>query len=160
MLEGEDKIFQLQQENWYVRFLMFFLPFVPYHMPQYIMYAGNMQKVGYTKNTWNPARKMLIYNMDEYELLLHGNNYISILKNNTQCALIQKKYFASMEENTYDVQYNSELSPELVVLLTAWIDVVYFHITSNRYEMIKWEKTIKIGKDKYSERLQWKPDGL
>ena len=61
-----------------------------------------------------------------------------------------------MEENIYQIEYKKDIPYELIVLLVSYIDVVYFRITSNKYNGLKWETTIMIGRDKDIDRLQWK----
>lgn len=148
-------ILRLQQENWLLGLLSSIPPFSFYNLPNYVLYKNNT-KIGYTKALRKAYNKTLFCANDEYLFTLHGNNYVSILKNGVQCALVQKEYLSVMEENIYQIEYEKDIPYELIVLLVSYIDVVYFRITSNKYNGLKWEKTIMIGRDKDIDRLQWK----
>lgn len=95
----------------------------------------------------------------EYVLYLHPNNYISVMKNGTQIALVQKDIKTIDEQNQYRISYaKSEWeNVGFIFLLAAFIDL-YFFPQKPKFEMVKYEKTI--GFDKYPERTKWIPEEI
>lgn len=121
--------------------------------PKYKVFLNN-KCIGATKvSFFTPLRKVYI-NENEYELCIHSNNYISIMKNNIQIALIKKDSFTEMEQHRYDVIYDNKNESDvgILFLLIDFIDIIYFP-SKNRISYYKYETTI--GKDKYYLRTLW-----
>lgn len=124
--------------------------------PQYKFYHREIC-IGKTKISFFSPRRIIIINNICYELYLHNNNYISILKNNVQIALIKKSEMTMAEENKYIISFDENLEKDvgLLTIFVAFIDVIFY---PNRYKLnyVKYEKTIGI--DKLYNRTLWKPD--
>ena len=146
----------LRQENIICKLLNMFPLLMLHNFPAFIYYE-NGKKAGKTAVNIFSAKKVLFLGEDCYELYLHRNNYISILKNKRQIALVEKSKPTIGERNQYYLNYDetAEHNKALLLLLIAYIDIVYFsnHFTLNYW---KYEKTVGI-KEKYPERICWKP---
>ena len=149
-----ETVYQMKQENWLLKILTFWvLPLAMF--PSFHIYK-NGKKIGKTHAVFaTPLRKMNIGN-DAYELCIHSNNYVSVLKSNVQIALIKKESLTYCEQNTYEVFCSDEIDGDVLLLLmfVACIDVHFFK-NGNRIDYLKCEKTI--GVDKFKERTTWRP---
>lgn len=121
--------------------------------PKYKIYK-NGKNIGYSKYSFSSPKKILLIKNDKYELYLHSNNYISVMKNDTQIALIKKTLLTELEKNVYEIHYDEQAENDIALLLAfiVFSDIVYF---PNKLKMsyYKYEKTI--GKDKYNYRTLW-----
>ena len=89
-------------------------------------------------------------------MCIHSNNYVSVLKNNVQIALIKKESLTYCEQNTYEVLCSDDIDGEvlLILMFVAFTDIHFFK-NGNRIDYLKCEKTI--GFDTFKERTTWRP---
>lgn len=123
--------------------------------PEYRLYSNN-KYIGKTKVSFCTPKRILRIGNDIYELCIHSNNYISIMKNNIQIALVQREKSIHMEQSKYHVVYDEKLenNMELLFLLIIFIDIIYFP-QGNKINYFKYETTA--GNDKYFSRTSWTP---
>lgn len=93
----------------------------------------------------------------EYDIYCHKNNYISIMRDNKQIALVKKEDLTYAEKNRYILRYDasSQYNDAFLLLLVCFIDVTFYpnHFS---FSNIKYEKTL--GSDKnYDDRVNWRP---
>ncbi len=153
--EGNNSKYTMKQSNWLLKILMA-IPkiFIPIDLfPKYNIFSDE-KIIGKTKPAFcTPKREIMIEN-SLYEVYLHSNNYISIMKDDVQIALVKKSVVTIGEKNRYDVDFEcvTEKDKVLILLMVAFADVVFF---PNRFSVaaVKYEKTI--GKDKMAHRTAW-----
>ena len=152
---GKNIKYTMKQNNWLLKILMV-IPkiFIPIDLfPKYNIFLDE-KIIGKTRVAFcTPKRKIVIDN-SIYEIYLHSNNYISIMKENIQIALVKKSVLNINEQNRYDVDFDyiSEKDKVFILLMIAFIDVVFFP-NRLRFDAVKYEKTI--GKDKMEYRTLW-----
>lgn len=146
--------YSIRQTQWYLIFLRI-LPFVSM-IPPYYFYINN-KKVGRTKIRFMSPKKYLQIGNDIYEFYLHGNNYISIMKNNMQIALIKKEFYSENERYEYKIDYNKNIDIDFMLICCMFVDIIYFP-NRFKYDYMKYEKTINIFNDKYIDRVKWRSD--
>lgn len=155
---GNNIKYTMKQNNWLLKILMV-IPkiFIPIDLfPKYKIFI-NDELAGKTKVAFCTSKRKLTINNSLYELYLHSNNYISIMKDDIQIALIKKSTLTIWGENRYDVdfEYATEKDKVFMLLMVAFADIVFFP-ERFRLEALKYEKTISIGKDKMQHRISWK----
>ncbi|MBE7043935.1 MAG: hypothetical protein E7397_00250 [Ruminococcaceae bacterium] len=123
--------------------------------PKYKIYIGN-QLSGETKVSFHTPKRNIVINDHIYELYLHNDNYVSIMMDERQIALVKKNNLTIWGKNCYRVDVSDEADTRLILMLIALIDVMFF---PNRLEInaIEYEKTI--GKDELHERTLWTSKG-
>ena len=153
--KGTDIKYTMTQRNWLLKILMV-IPklFIPiYLFPKYNVFF-NDEIIGKTKVAFFTPKRQLIINNSLYEIYLHSNNYISIMKDDIQIALIKKFDLSFAEQNRYDVDFDciAEKDMVFILLMVAFADIVFFtnHL---RLDAVKYEKTI--GTDRMSQRVFW-----
>lgn len=93
---------------------------------------------------------------NRYELRHHSNNYISLIRENKQIALFQKKSLSISEKRSYFVKCINEAEIlDIIMLFCAFADVI-FYPNNKSVAYIKWDKTYVIN-DKYASRTYWNP---
>lgn len=153
--KGNNIKYTMKQNNWLLKILMV-IPkiFIPIDLfPKYNIFL-NENIIGKTKVAFcTPKREIMIDN-SLYEIYLHSNNYISIMKDDVQIALIKKSVLTVGEKNRYDVDFDyvTEKDKVFVLLMVSFIDIVFFP-NRLRFDAVKCEKTI--GKDKMAHRTLW-----
>lgn len=152
--------YELNQENWLLKILTY-IPFWELILgidifPPYKFYHRGIC-CGKTRVAFWKSYCIIAVENEVYELYLHSNNFISILKNDIQIALVQKEEVTIEERNTYHLNVDDSLVDDmnLMALFIAFIDIVFF---PNRMEfwLERSEKTI--GPDKLYYRTYWKPE--
>ncbi|WP_312093536.1 hypothetical protein [Aminipila sp.] len=152
--------YELKQENWWQQILIC-IPFWGFFLgidmfPPYEFYHRGVHCGKTRVSFWTPRR---IIEMDNgvYELYTHSNNYISILKNDIQIALVQKEEVTIEERNTYHLNVDESLVNDmnLMALFIAFIDIVFFP-NGPEFWLERSERTI--GPDKLYYRTYWKPE--
>lgn len=90
-----------------------------------------------------------------YEVRLHNNNYISLMKNNIQTALYNRVSYSEGENNIYEVEFDDSKEHLVYILLFCiFIDRV-FYSNNGKVNYLKWEKNIVIN-DRHKVRTSWK----
>ncbi len=153
--KGNNIKYTMKQRNWLLKILMV-IPklFIPVDLfPKYNIFF-NEEIIGKTKVAFCTPKRELTINNSLYEIYLHSNNYISIMKDDVQIALVKKSVLTFGEQNRYDVDFDYITEKDMVfaLLMVAFADVV-FYPNRLRIDAIKYEKTI--GKDKMSQRTFW-----
>lgn len=122
--------------------------------PRFLLFE-NDNCIGNTKVSFFTAKRTIVIQNHLYELYLHSNNYVSIMKDDRQIALIKKRNIVCMEENHYTVDIDKGLENNiyLMLLLIAFVDIIYFR-NRYRWDFFKYEKTV--GLDKMQKRTLWK----
>lgn len=147
---------ELNQENIFIR-LLSLLPIInTVTLPNFVLYV-NRTKRGYTKTKFFKPDKYIMAEGHCVELHLHKDNYVSVMVDGKQIALIQKEALAVLEKNQYNIIFENNIEIDFIALLTVFIDISFFRKNELRISAVKWEKSIDIGKDKYQSRLAWVP---
>lgn len=117
----------------------------------------NGQLDGYTEKIIFQAARKIHIATDTYEIRLHNDNKLSIVKNDTQIALIQKATHTTMERNSYTIYFNTceTDNQQLLALFCGFIDVEFFP-NHWRVSVDKHEKEF-VFSDKWCERASWRP---
>ena len=154
--EGCNIKYTMKQNNWLLKILMV-IPkiFIPIDLfPKYNIFLDE-EIIGKTKAAFCTPKREIIIDNSLYEIYLHSNNYISVMKDDVQIALIKKSVLTIGEQNRYDVDfdYATEKDKVFVLLMVAFADIVFFP-NRLRFDADKYEKTI--GKDKMAHRTLWK----
>lgn len=158
-LEVRDKIkeikYVLQQENIPQRVLGC-LPFMNYYpRPHYEAYI-NGEHCGRTRSTRKFTQTICTIASDTYELVMHGNNYLSVLKNDVQIALIHRNPEVLNEVGRYTVDYDPDgASLPILLLFIAYCDVVWFPVPLTCYKSRRMDKGIHLSRHPFSERMSW-----
>ncbi|QIB70170.1 hypothetical protein Ami103574_13095 [Aminipila butyrica] len=152
--------YELKQENWWLKVLTY-IPFWELILgigvfPPYKFYHKGIY-CGRTRTTLWKSYSIIEMENEIYELYLHSNNYISILKNDVQSALVQKEELTVAERNTYHLNVDESLVEDinLMSLFIAFIDIVFFP-QAPEFWLERSDKTI--GPDKLYYRTRWKPE--
>lgn len=153
--KGNNIKYTMKQGNWLLKILLL-IPklFIPIDLfPKYKIFF-NEEIIGKTKVAFCTPKRQLIINNSLYEKYLHSNNYLSIMKDDVQIALVKKSVLTFCEQNRYDVDFDCVTEKDIVfiLLMVAFADVVFFP-NRLRIDAVKYEKTI--GKDKMSQRTLW-----
>lgn len=153
-----ETLYQMKQENWLFKILTWIPVFwiLPISMfPCFSIYK-NKEKIGKTNLAFaTPLRRVDVEN-DTYEFCIHSNNYVSILKNDIQTALIKKEPQTYCGQSKYGVLCSDMIDSDVLLLFmfVAFIDVHFFK-NRNRIDYLKYEKTA--GYDGFNERTVWRP---
>ena len=146
----------LKQENCFLKIINILPFFMFYNFPAFIYYKNDI-KSGKTYVNPYSRRKLLTLEHNTYEVYLHNNNYISIMKNDVQIAIVKKHEWTDVERHKYDVNYDEKRihDMKIILLLIMYVDIIFFsnHFT---WSYKKYEKTIGL-KEKYPERISWMP---
>lgn len=147
---------QLRQVSYILKLLTLLPVFwlfqiVPF--PPLIFFDRGVAKGKTYLSFFSPRRKIKI-NGDLFELYLHGDNYISVMKNESQVALIKRDNFTVAEETEYviDLAPKTADNIKLILLLIAFADSTYFK-SGLKWSFIKYDKYV--GKSKHDERIAW-----
>ena len=155
---GEPR-YTLKQKNVAQKIIALLLfPFISQRTwPVYQCYEQG-KYIGHTIPQSHSPKERILLHGSHYELYLHGNNYISILKDGIQIALAQRSYKLHCEQAKFFMTVDEALEPDLcrILLLIAYADEIYFP-QRLRWEYLRMEKTVAVPKDKYRERLLWQP---
>lgn len=93
---------------------------------------------------------------NKYELRHHSDNYISLLRENKQIALFQKKSLSIRENRSYFIKCVNEAGIlDIIMLFCAFSDVI-FYPNNKSVGYLKWDKTY-VFNDKYANRTHWNP---
>lgn len=155
--EKRQIIYYIKQKNFLLSILLsvitMFLPFIVYKVFEF--YNKDVYK-GKTYPYMFNHTKIINFDDCKYELYVHSNNYISIMKNGIQIGLIKKQNITIEEKNTYIVLYDETMESDMAFIfsLTVFVDVCYFK-NRLRIDYYRYEKTV--GKDKLYERTLWRP---
>ena len=145
----------LKQSPWILK-LINALPLLNYETFTPFKLYKNGVKCGKGKHLFFKPVFIFVIDMDRYEIRHHSNNYISIMRNDKQIALFQKKLRSVAENNTYFVKcINENGILDIIMLFCAFIDVM-FYPNNKHIAYIKEEKTYILN-DKHSKRIQWSP---
>lgn len=152
---NNESRFVFKQKRWYIKLFVFFLMLQSF--PKYILYQNNY-RVGESRIKFFSPRREIKIKEDLYELYLHSNNYISIMKNDIQIALVKRNIISNFGQCDYQVLFNKNEFDDLseLTLLVAYLDLIFFH-HRNKIYAIKYEKTCGI--DRHENRKLWKPQG-
>ena len=153
----QNVFYTIRQTNWVLKIIALILLFwiLPIDFfPKYKLFKNGVL-IGTSKvSFFSPGRKLFIQN-SIYEFYLHNDNYVSIMKDNVQIALVKKLELSIVGENHYIIDFEDSIGIDnaLILLFVAFIDVIFF---PNRFSVdaIRYEKTIGI--DKYKQRVFWK----
>jgi hypothetical protein len=156
-----EPVYVLKQTNWWIKMITYFPLFwlAPIgQFPKYKFFDKGAFK-GETKCSFFTPKRIIVVENRNYEIYLHSNNYISILKNDVQIALIKKSDWTKGEQNRYAITFDEHLESDmaLLFLFTIFVDNIFY---PNRFRVnyVKYEKTI--GHDKLYHRTTWKsPQG-
>lgn len=92
-----------------------------------------------------------------YRFRTHSDNYISVMKDESQAALIKKESVSVNEANRYKVIFDDKaVHKEFALFLTAFADVCYNPVKVSDLASVRYGKTV--GKEKYPEMIEWKPE--
>lgn len=112
--------------------------------------------VGRSKKKYRSSIYMFSIKRDNYELSLHKQNKVALLKNGKQIALYQRKEEVWLERSTYFVQHSGNVESDILLLFSIFADRVLFSTSRNQLAVYRWEKMVPLG-DKHPERGEWKP---
>lgn len=145
--------FLLRQENIWrkilsIRPLGMFYPTPPFHLYKNTEYLGRTKVTRY-------YTQMYLYSDNEiYEFFFHGDNYISILRNREQVALLQRDPHIHNEQGIYRGEYfPAGISPEYVMLFIEYTDVIWF--PSKGFYRQRYDKFDFSRKEPFMDRLNW-----
>lgn len=152
----DDSKLELKQVSYFLRFISRLsiygiLPIDPF--PQLILYEGHIKKGGVYSYFFSSNRKVKI-GKNVYELYLHRDNYISVMKNESQIALMKRECFTAAEETEYEIDFDPAMENDinLILMLVAFADSTYFK-NRLKWSFAKYEKSV--GKNAFDERLKW-----
>ncbi len=123
--------------------------------PRYKFFDKGIYKGESSIKMFTP-QKIVNINNHEYELYLHGNNYVSIMKDKIQVGLIKKNNISISEKNKYVVFFDEKQENDilLVLLLVTYIDIIYF---PKRFKLNYYYNEKSIGVDMLYYRTLWRP---
>ena len=155
----KNTMYTISQTNWALKLLtliplFWILPIDCF--PKYKVFKNGILLGKSSVAFFTPRRKLVIQN-HKYEFYLHNDNYVSIMKDDIQIALVKKSILSLAEENNYVIDFENavECDYTLIILFVAFIDIIFFP-NHFRIDAIKYEKTIGI--DKYKHRTLWKSE--
>ena len=154
-----EHTYVLHQTMWVLKSVTLLPIFWIFHtdsFPRYkIFQDGNL--IGKTCISFFSPRRKFIANAHLYELYLHSNNIVSVMKDNIQVAIIKKDIKSFNEQGYYMIEYDeNNIELGLLMLLVAYTDVAFFN-SHFRFDSVKYEKTVTVGKDKFFDRTLWHP---
>ena len=155
---NKNETFVLCQTKWLLKLITIIPIFWLMHtevFPYYNLYYNGMI-IGRTKNSFFKSKCVIVICEQNYELYLHSNNYVSIMREDEQIALLKKETRSFNERGLYEVKYEeNKLSQIILLLLVTFADVIFFNNHLKLYS-IKYEKAV--GRDKFYYRTLWNPD--
>ena len=155
---NKNDIFVLCQKKWLLKLITIIPVFWLLHtelFPYYNLYHNEVV-IGRTKKSFLKSKCVIVIYDQYYELYLHSNNFVSIMRESEQIALFKKETVSFNGRGLYEVKYDeNKLNQLIVILLVAFADIIFFNNHLKLYS-VKYEKTI--GKDKFYYRTLWNPD--
>ena len=152
----EKDFWELKQEGVAQKILSWFPLMDDYPRPCYQVYLNNL-KVGKSKSTHNSTQTLFTVNNDTFELFLHGDNYISVLKNDIQVALLRRDEKIIQETAIYSGHFSiKHISLSFLLLLVEYVDVTWFPM--NGYASAKVSRTDISEDEPFKERVNWVPE--
>jgi hypothetical protein len=127
-----------------------------YSFTNFKYYVNAVYKGRTSSNFFKPQFRFLVEDI-EYIIYSHKNNFVSIMRNDKQIALIKKEDVTYAEKNRYLILYeeSSQNNIAFLLLLVCFIDVVFYpnHFS---FSYIKYERTVGFDKN-YDDRVNWEP---
>ena len=150
-------VYIFKQTNFLFKIIMFMLFWIlpDRSCPQYKFFDEGIYKGESAIKMFTPQR-IVIINNHEYELYLHSNNYVSIMKDKIQVGLIKKNNISILEKNKYLVFFDEKKENDilLVLLLVTYTDIIYF---PKRFRFNYYYNEKSIGVDMLYDRTLWRP---
>lgn len=155
-----EHTYVLHQTMWILKLITLLPIFWIFHsdaFPRYKLFKDG-DLIGRTYISFFSPRRKFVADTHLYELYLHSNNIVSVMKDNTQAAIIKKDIKSFNEQGYYMIEYNeNNIELGLLMLLVAYVDVAFFN-SHFKFYSIKYEKTVTVGKDKFFCRTLWHPE--
>ena len=149
-------IYVMKQKSIFKKLLSLPLQFIisPSFPDFYIYQEGQLIGKSFYKFSSEPNKIKI--NNDIYETQLHSKNYMSIFKNGIQVALLQRGETIILGSVDYKVFCDKAFfqNKELLVLLTAFLDILYWRPT---WSFAIVQKRVTIGKEDFPEMISWRP---
>ena len=135
--------------------ILYFI-FNPSVYPNFYIYSDG-QIIGSSKYKFFANEKTVTINSDIYTLQNHYNNYVSVLKNNSQIALLKRGSHVVLGEVNYTIMCNQEMgdAKDLLMLLVIYSDIAYWYKPGS-ISLNKIEKAFGTGP--HPERALWHPE--
>lgn len=141
----------LKKENFFLQ-LLEAIPVIGWFVSVPFSIYENSTCIGGSKGKCNSSTYIFYVKDDVYELSLHKQDKVSLLKNGKQVALYQRIVSGGIEgKAAYSVLHILDVEKKILLLFSMFIDQIYF-FTGN----YQWKKAIPLG-DKHPERVNWEP---
>ena len=131
------------------------VPWNIYPRPYYHFFVDGYKR-GRTKSTRFFTQTILSDFGDEYEVFRHGDNYISILKNGEQVALLHRDRREDNGRAFYDGHYqDGAIDPAMIMLWVEYVDVSFFPMRGLHSTVIREYKFFR--REPFRDRVKWMP---
>ncbi len=126
--------------------------------PEFIIYRKGLI-AGKTKPDLLKSGERLYLDETCYTIRLHSKNYMSVFKEDSQIALIEKSDITYANQNEYKVSCERELYEDRawLMILVMFADTVFWD-SRMQWNAVRWERTL--GKERFPECLEWKPKDM
>lgn len=125
-----------------------------YPRPHYDFYKNGYHR-GHTKSTRFLSQSLLFDFADTYEMFRHGENYISILRNGEQVALLQRDPHMYNECAKYTGHFHAKMiDPAILMLCIEYMDVTCFPMRG--WSTMSIRKYRFVPREPFHERVTWK----